>query len=112
MVSRPNGLPNTYGHERRMVVCEVCQRSVGIVTARGMRSTNRRGTVRRSIVSTMGTAKQTIRLRREMTILMIVVMHITTGTPTIDPKTAIGTPTVSCIRPSLAREDSIWHKLP
>jgi hypothetical protein len=54
-----------------------------------MGSTNRRGTVRRSLVSSMGTAKQTI-----------------------DPKTAIGAPTRSCIMPSLARVGSIWHKRP
>jgi hypothetical protein len=95
-----------------MVVCRVCQRIVGIVTAWSMGSTNRRGTVRRSIVSSMGTAKQTIILRREMTSLMIVVMRITTGTPTIDPNTAIGTLTGSCIVPSLARVGSIWHKRP
>ena len=42
----------------------------------------------------------------------IVVMRIPTGTPTIDPKTAIGTLTGSCIMPSMARVGSIWHKRP
>ncbi len=45
-----------------------------------------------------------------MTNLMIVVMRIPTSTPTIGPKTTIGTLTGSCIMPSLARVGSIWHK--
>ena len=34
------------------------------------------------------------------------------GTPAIDPKTALGILTGSCIMPSLARVGLIWHKRP
>jgi hypothetical protein len=47
-----------------------------------------------------------------MTSLMAVIVRITTGTPAIEPKTAIGALMGICIMPSLAPVGSIWHKRP
>src|SRR5579859_1290038 len=79
-----------------VVVCGVCQRSVGI-TARSRGSTNRSGTVKGAIVTSRDTAKQTI-------------LRITIATPTIVPKTAIGGLTESCMMPGMDHVGLIWHK--
>jgi hypothetical protein len=95
-----------------MIVCGACLRSVGIVTATNMGSTNRAGTVRCPIMHSLDTAEQVIMLRSRMTTLMIAVMHITTHKPTNDPEMTIGTLMESCIKPNTVRAGSIWRRRP